>query len=418
MAKLSALIPNRNIYCLTPAEEAQQELNEVKKIAKFFELVNDKPTIGLPARKVKPTENYANELVMVEKWPICQSYGLDLVGEGFFTMKHRVKNTREAMNLIYREYDSFAIHTVIYDEIPKNGHHFYDNFYSLLKYSPQKRIEKSEKDLIEALMFRYEFGIMGNMEDHKREDEFPVPRALFGPNTNKDNFEFSSDEQLWKVNHENSEKVPVHMTLEYVERRSSMRFARTYMLSNCAINYMNGYTKDDQQIIEPGETSQFNEQSAHFISHAYISMMKAFNHVKELYFLGKIEEKDYQKVGYICFLKVCATELKLEIEQLKSIFSPKDFSIDIVRYNAMGEHVKVKDPSYLTLHMIRMQQRNITVNDGTENLGAILYSDSFYQISGKSLNITKNIPNMLSVYTTYKHYKNMDSHWFLEKGVH
>lgn len=169
---------------------------------------------------------------MIEKWPICQSYGLDLVGGGFFTMKHQVKNIREALNLVYREYDSFAIHTVIYDEIPKNSHHFYDNFYSFIKDSPQKRFDKTEKDLIEALMFRYEFGIMGNVEEHQREDEFPAPRALFGINTNKDYHEFSSDKQLWKIHDGNSKRVPVHMTLEHVERRTSMRLARTYMLSN------------------------------------------------------------------------------------------------------------------------------------------------------------------------------------------
>lgn len=76
---------------------------------------------------------------MIEKWPILQSYGLDIVGEGFFTMKHNVKNIRDELNSIYKEYDSFAIHTVVYDEIPKNGHHFYDNFYSFLKNTPQKR---------------------------------------------------------------------------------------------------------------------------------------------------------------------------------------------------------------------------------------------------------------------------------------
>lgn len=392
-------------------------MNEVKKIAKFYEFVSDKPTIGLPARKVKSLENYANELVMIEKWPICQSYGLDIVGEGFFTMKHQLKNTRETMDQIYREYDSFAIHTVIYDEIPKNGHHFYDNFYSLLKDSPQKKFEKSEKDLIEAFILRYEFGMMENIEDHKREDNFPAPRVLIGPNTNKDNSEFSCDEQLWKINHGNPDKVPVHMTLEDVERRSSMRFGRTYMLSNCAMNYMDGYSREESKVTENKINYQFNEQSAHFISHSYIAMMKAFNQLKELYFLGKIKEKDYQKAGYICFLKVCTTELNLEIEQLKSIFLAKNFSIDIVRYNAMGETVDINDSSYLTLHMIRMQQKNITVNDGAENLGSILYADSFYQISGKSLNITRNIPNMVSVYSTFKHYKNMDSNWFLDKGV-
>jgi hypothetical protein len=39
LSRLSALLTNRNIYCLTSAEEAEQELNEVKKIAKFYEFI-------------------------------------------------------------------------------------------------------------------------------------------------------------------------------------------------------------------------------------------------------------------------------------------------------------------------------------------------------------------------------------------
>lgn len=39
LSRLSSLVANRNIYCLSKAEEAEQELNEVKKISKFYEMV-------------------------------------------------------------------------------------------------------------------------------------------------------------------------------------------------------------------------------------------------------------------------------------------------------------------------------------------------------------------------------------------
>ena len=242
LSRLSALVPNRNIYWLTKEEEENQELNEVKKIAKFYEMVWDKGWIGLPAREIKLEDTFINELQMIEKWPICQSYGLDLVGEGFFTMKHQVKNIREQLNIVYREYDSFAVYAVMYDEIPKTGHYFYDSFYTFLKGTPQKRLDTSEKELIEALSFRYEFGEIGK-EEHKREDGLPVPRTLFGLNTNLENDSISSDIKLWKYGQKN-DRIPVHMTIEYVERRTSLRFARTYMLSNWSINYMKGYEQD------------------------------------------------------------------------------------------------------------------------------------------------------------------------------
>jgi len=151
---------------------------------------------------------------MIEKWPICQAYGLDYVGNGFFTMKHSVKNIREALKVIYTESDSFAVHSIIYDEIPKNGHNFYENFYSFLKDTPQRRVNKTERELVESLAFRYEFGLAETLEEHKREDGLPVPRALFGINTNKDNNELSTELPLWKVNKDNSKRTPVHMTLE------------------------------------------------------------------------------------------------------------------------------------------------------------------------------------------------------------
>lgn len=53
----------------------------------------------------------------------------------------------------------------------KNGHHFYDNFFNFLKDSPHKRCERSEKELIEAFSLRYEFGLVGNPEEHVRSDE-------------------------------------------------------------------------------------------------------------------------------------------------------------------------------------------------------------------------------------------------------
>jgi len=61
------------------------------------------------------------------------------------------------------------------------------------------------------------------------------------------------------------------------------------MLSNCALNYMKGYEldRDDETVVDPD--SQFNEQASYFLVHSYLAMIKAFNHIKELYFVGKIE---------------------------------------------------------------------------------------------------------------------------------
>lgn len=59
------------------------------KISKFWEFLQDKKTIGVPIRKIRSDEyKFNTEIDIVEKWPLAQAYGLDVVGSGFFTMKH------------------------------------------------------------------------------------------------------------------------------------------------------------------------------------------------------------------------------------------------------------------------------------------------------------------------------------------
>jgi hypothetical protein len=50
---------------------------EVIKISRFYEMVHDKRTIGMPVRRLSNKDYVATEALMVEKWPIIQAYGLD-----------------------------------------------------------------------------------------------------------------------------------------------------------------------------------------------------------------------------------------------------------------------------------------------------------------------------------------------------
>ncbi len=54
-------------------------------MTKFYETIKNYKIIGIP---LKPKEKM--NIVELEKWPLINSYGLDLIGEGFFTMKHTV----------------------------------------------------------------------------------------------------------------------------------------------------------------------------------------------------------------------------------------------------------------------------------------------------------------------------------------
>lgn len=130
LSNLTTLVPNCNIYCITKPDEEDTEKAEVIKVAQFYEMVHDKQVIGLPARELRKDDyRLDSEVQMVEKWPIIQAYGLDLVGNGFFTLKHKFTNLRGQLNKIYEQYDSFGTFRLVHDDVERLGQHFFDNFF-------------------------------------------------------------------------------------------------------------------------------------------------------------------------------------------------------------------------------------------------------------------------------------------------
>jgi hypothetical protein len=174
-----------------------------------------------------------------------------VVGGGFFTMKHQFVNVRDELDLMYKEYDSFAVYRLVYDEIDRLNQHFYDNFFSFNRDTPMKRLEcRTEYDLIESFWLRYEISLLTKKAGHSvaTEDGLPLPRTLFGVNTNKPFTELSNKEdRLYKYNQQLNDSVQ-HLTVEFVEKNTSLRFARTYFLTNLSQKYMHGirfYQNDD-----------------------------------------------------------------------------------------------------------------------------------------------------------------------------
>ena len=52
-------------------EEKDSEKGEVLKVSKFYEMVHDKQTIGVPVRAIATNETrYADEKQIIESWPI------------------------------------------------------------------------------------------------------------------------------------------------------------------------------------------------------------------------------------------------------------------------------------------------------------------------------------------------------------
>ena len=61
LCKLISLVPNCNICALTPEEEKDEEKAEVIKVSKFYEMVHDKQTIGVPCRELNPDNSRFTE---------------------------------------------------------------------------------------------------------------------------------------------------------------------------------------------------------------------------------------------------------------------------------------------------------------------------------------------------------------------
>ena len=136
------------------------------------------------------------------------------------------------MDDIYK-YDSFAIKKMIYDDVQKLSHHFYDNFYKFNTDHFDRWLESSEESLIEAFKLKYEFGVISTKA--LPDKLWGLSWVLCGPNTNKGSDAVSSDEMLMKY-----WVHPLHFTLEHTERTTGFWFARTYFLNNCSSNYMKG----------------------------------------------------------------------------------------------------------------------------------------------------------------------------------
>jgi hypothetical protein len=76
---------NIELYFPNKADEQDSEKIQILKIAKFVEKLSVLKRIGMPL-----TVKEKNNIMEVERWPLIAAYGLDALGEGFFTLKHEI----------------------------------------------------------------------------------------------------------------------------------------------------------------------------------------------------------------------------------------------------------------------------------------------------------------------------------------
>lgn len=233
------------------------------KVAKFYEYAFDKGVIGLPVKELQVLDYKANsEMQIVEQWPIVQAYGLDLVGNGFFTMKHKWQNLREKLSVVYTEYDSFSFFRLVFDEVPRFNKIYFDTMFNMNRKTADKRLQQmTEYSSFEGFYFRAEMSKMMKTSCNMAlpKDGLPVGRCLFGPDRTNLAFDVESDKEtkLWKYNNMDGKHACLHATYEYADIATGMRWCRTFFLTGLVggeDNYLKGiHFTDDADLITPLE---------------------------------------------------------------------------------------------------------------------------------------------------------------------
>ena len=110
-------------------------------------------------------------------------------------------------------------------------------------------------------------------------DGLPQSRVLFGRNTSK-TYDALSDKEtkLYRFNYESNTDAALHLTMEFVEKNTSLRFARTYFLHNLSQNYMkNGYFSDDEEGREASKQGRANELNVRTMLEVYQALITTYN---------------------------------------------------------------------------------------------------------------------------------------------
>lgn len=124
-----------------------------------------------------------------------------------------------------------------------------------------------------------------NVKNFKTADGLPLPRALVGTNTNKP-YEQASDQEdgLYKFNSDKMNNHALHMTMEFVDINTNLRFARTYFLSNLSEGYMHNTffsDNDDFRVLSP--QGKKCERNTKLLFEVYTALIRVFEEVQTLY---------------------------------------------------------------------------------------------------------------------------------------
>lgn len=196
--------------------------------------------------------------------------------------------------------------------------------------------------------------------------------------------------------------------MEYVEKNTNLRFARTYFLSNMAQNYMkNMYFSQDEDFRGTCATGKLNELNTKTLFNVYHALIQAYQDCSDMFLKGETTLPELSgSLAFTTFKKY----VQAKVANHESL-SKENFSVDIHQVDTFGES-KVNSEKCTSDRMIviRMQVSNILSEseEGT-NIGSVLFAQSFLIIEESSvyINATQNVPNMQSWFSSIKHFESL-----------
>jgi len=96
------------------------------------------------------------------------------------------------------------------------------------------------------------------------------------------------------------------MTVEFVEKNTSIRFARTYFMNALSQHYMQGLTfYDSDEALILNEFGRAHEISARILLNAYIALILTFTSITDFFLKGEIKsEQDLHSHAFSTFSKI------------------------------------------------------------------------------------------------------------------
>jgi len=160
---------------------------------------------------------------------------------------------------------------------------------------------------------------------------------------------------------------------------------------------------------EQGKCNELNTKTLLFV---YRALILAHEECSDLYLKGEITLTELKTIAFQTFKKYC--QAKFEDADRLLLTGKDSFALDVHHVDAYGfakDNAEKSNPSKIM--MIRMQVNNVMSQvEKDSNLGSILYAQSFVIIDNSKdsklhINLTENVPNLLSWFTNIAHHESL-----------